>query len=375
MELIKRSLENTIKKSIFKGKAVFIFGARQVGKTTLIKQITSGLDKKTKFFVGDAQADRQILLPKSVNYLKNLVGDAEIIIIDEAHKFDEIDNTIKLLVDNFKGKQIIATGSSAFILKSKTSDSLAGRKRTFNLYPLSFKELSDFHGFDEELRQLDMRLIYGSYPEVVITDEKRQTLDDIRESYLFKDILEWEGIRKSQKIVKLLTALALQIGSQVRYRELAGLVGLDPVTVEKYIDILEQSFIIYRLPSFSRNLRNELKFSRKIFFWDLGIRNSLISNFNPLDLRSDIGAMWENYVITELIKHRYYQQKDCQFYFWRTQQAQEIDLIEICNGSINAYEIKWNPRQKPKFHRTFSKAYPEAKLHFINRDNFWDFIN
>jgi len=372
--LIKRELEDKLIKSINSNKAKFIFGARQVGKTTLIKQITDKLQLPVRYFVGDSQHDREILRPLSVNYLKQLIDKASIIVIDEAHKFEEIDNTIKLIVDNLPGTQVIATGSSAFILKARTSDSLAGRKKTFNIYPLTFKELKDHFGFDTELKSLEERLIFGSYPEVVTTDDKKELLDDLQESYLFKDILEWEGIRKSQKLQKLLTALAFQVGSQVKYRELASLVGLDTTTVEKYIDILEQSFIIFRLPSFSKNLRNELKYSRKIYFWDLGIRNSLIKDFRPLAVRNDTGALWENYIIAERIKRRYYSGKDCSFYFWRTKQAQEIDLIEICDGQISAFELKFNPQKKARLNKTFANAYPEASFSVINRQNYWEIL-
>lgn len=374
--MIKRQIENTIWQSLSDRKAVVLLGPRQVGKSTLMETLFSGQDN-VKWFTGDDPADRETLTNISLTRLKLILGNSRIVVIDEAQKIPGIGDTMKLITDHLQDIRLVATGSSSFQLSTSLGDSLAGRKREYLLYPLSFSEMVSHNGLIEEERSVSDRMIYGYYPEVVMNPGKeREILKELTDSYLYKDILSMEKVAKGEKLVKLVQALALQIGSQVSYHELAQTVGIDDKTVERYIDILEKCFIVFRLPSFAKNLRNELKFSRKIFFYDLGIRNAVLENFSPLSLRSkeEVGHMWENFMITERRKSNEYSKKYVTSYFWRTEQQKEVDLIEVQDGVISAFEFKWDPNKKVKIPTQFTSAYPEAAFEAVSPINAAEFL-
>ncbi|MEZ4916760.1 MAG: ATP-binding protein [Chitinophagales bacterium] len=374
---MRRQLLKRIKEQCFKGKVILLLGARQVGKTTLLKQLVDEIDKKTVWFNADeADVLREFATADTSTRLLQVIGaKTELVIIDEAQEIKDIGKKLKLLYDTKPEIQIIATGSSSFDLLDKTSEPLTGRKRIYYLYPISYKEIVDDRNILEAKRLLDVRLIYGSYPEVVnnVGDEK-EVLLEIAGSYLYKDIMKLEGIRKASHIEKLLTALAFQVGSEVNYHELSKTVGnIDSATVEKYLDIFEKTFIVFKLPAFSRNLRNEIKKGKKYYFYDNGIRNVLISNYSPLDLRMDKGALWENYIISERMKFNHYNREYPNTYFWRTHDQAEIDYIEETKGILNAYEIKWK-EHKNRFPASFLSAYPQHKTAVINKENFETFL-
>lgn len=375
--MIKRALEEIISKYFFQGRAIIIYGARRVGKTTLLQMLSDSLADKALWFYGDTTAASALLKPKSKEYLANVLGTSRIVVIDEAQLVENIDLVSKLIVDFFPDKQLVLSGSSSFELANKTTEPLTGRKWTFKLFPLSFEELARYTSLPEEINMLEQRLVFGTYPEVVVNQGKaKEVLREIHSSHLYKDVLHFGNVRKSDKLMRLVQALAYQVGQEVKYRELASVVGVDTVTVERYIDILEQSFVIFRLLPFSRNLRDELKNSRKIYFWDNGIRNAVIDDFRPFDVRTDRGALWENYLVSQLVINRYYKQRDSKFYFWRTHQQQEIDLIELAeDGQIYAYEIKLNPkRAKVRFPRRFVETYKPAKTQVLHRENFFEHL-
>jgi len=372
--MINRFLSDTIKAVLNKNKAIVILGARQVGKTTLLNNLV--LDKQDCLWLNADLSDVQNMFEvTSLVRLKSIIGKHKLIIIDEAQRIENIGLKLKIMVDEFKEVQIIATGSSSFDLANKINEPLTGRKYEYSLFPLSFEEMRNHHGLFEELNSLHKRLIFGYYPEVVVNPGNEiDILKTLSNSYLYKDLLSWQSIKKPNKIVKLLQALAFQVGNQVSYNELSQIVGLHHDTAELYIDLLEKSFIIYRLSSFSRNLRNELKQSRKIYFYDNGIRNALIGNFNPIELRNDVGALWENYIISERIKFTHYHKIYCNRYFWRTHAQQEIDYLEERDGKLFAYEFKWKTHKKVKIPNSFSKAYPDAETKIITPDNYYQFI-
>ncbi len=373
--MIKRILENQIVSLLGSGKAIIIMGARQVGKSTLLDTIFH--DKKDILWMTGDDLDVQELFSQMTSTrLKALLGATKILIIDEAQRIPDIGLRLKLITDQIKDVQVIATGSSSFELASKVNESLAGRKREFRMYPVSFSEMVSHTNLLEEMRLIPHRMIYGYYPEVVSNPgNETMILKELSDSFLYKDLLSFESINKPDKIVRLLKALAFQIGSQVSYNEVAQLVGLDSKTVERYIDILEKSYIIFRLGSFSRNLRNELKASRKIYFWDLGIRNFLIGNLAQVENRSDAGALWENFIIAERLKRNSYSDSIAQYWFWRTQQQKEIDYLEEVNGQLDAYEFKWNDKKaNVRVPESFTKAYPEATFHVITPKNADEFL-
>ena len=370
--MIKRIIQNTIVEKIKTGKVIIIFGPRQVGKTTLLENL---FDKNETIWInGDNIEDRKRLSYESETRFRAYFDPTKILIIDEAQRIKNIGLNLKIIHDQLKMK-IIATGSSSFDLSNKINEPLTGRKFEYLLYPLSFEELANHHGTFEEMKNLPNRLLFGSYPEVVThPGNQKEILQNLISGYLYKDILEWGKIKKSDKLINLLQALAFQIGNQVSYNELAGIVGVNKETVENYIDLLEKSFVIFRLNSYSRNLRNELKKSKKIYFYDTGIRNALINNFNPIELRNDIGQLWENYIISERIKYTAYHQIYSNKYFWRTKFQQEIDYIEEREGNLFAYEFKWNTRKKAKIPKSFTKAYPRAEAKIITPENYLEFI-
>ncbi len=371
--MIKRTITNTIKDKLKTGKVIIIFGPRQVGKTTLLQNI---FNKKQDYLWlnGDNIDDRMQLELESFTRFKANLANKKLLIIDEAQRIMNIGLNLKIIHDQLK-IPIIATGSSAFELANKINEPLTGRKFEYQLYPLSFEELAEHFGMFEESQNLPNRLLYGSYPEVITNaGNQKEILQNLASSYLYKDILEWNKIKKSDKLLKLLQAIAFQIGNQVSYNELANLVGINKETVENYIDLLEKSFVIFTLRSFSRNLRNELKKSKKIYFYDNGIRNTLINNFNPIELRNDVGALWENYIISERIKYASYHQIYSNKYFWRTKYQQEIDYLEEREGKLFAYEFKWNTHKKVKIPNSFIKAYPDSEIQIITPDNYFQFI-
>ena len=373
--MIERSQESAIKSLIGSNKAIIIMGARQVGKSTLLHSLLDG-DESVLWLNGDDDDVRELFRSISSTRLKAIVGNRKTVVIDEAQRIEDIGLRLKLITDQMPGVQVIATGSSSFELSSKVNEPLTGRKRELKLFPLSFREMVSHTSFLEERRMIPHRLIYGYYPEVVCSpSNEKVVLKELTDSYLYKDLLSFDTLRKPDVIVRLLKALALQIGSQVSYNELSSLLGLSSKTVEKYLDILEKSYIIFRLGSFSRNMRNELKLSRKIYFWDLGIRNALIGNMAPLENRNDTGALWENFLIAERMKYNSYSNSFAQSYFWRTKDQSEVDYLEEEDGNLSAYEFKWNPaKSKTKCPASFAAAYPSSTYRVITPDNIEEFI-
>jgi hypothetical protein len=373
--MINRTIETKVLSELGNKKAITIMGPRQVGKSTLLETLFKD-QNQTLWMNGDDIDVQDLFQQMTSTRLKTLLGNCKLLIIDEAQRIPDIGLRLKLITDQIKDVQVIATGSSSFELASKVNESLAGRKREFRMFPISFEEMVQHSNLLEELRLIPHRMVFGYYPEVVThAGQESIILKELSDSFLYKDILKLDNIGKPDKIVRLLKALAYQIGSQVSYNEVGQLVGLDPKTVDRYIDILEKSYIIFRLDSFSRNLRNELKSSRKIYFWDLGIRNILIGNLSQIENRSDAGALWENFVIAERKKRLYYHESIAQCWFWRTQSQQEIDYVEEENGIIQAYEFKWNDKKATtKMPDAFAKAYPESAFHVITPKNADEFL-
>lgn len=374
VKIIHRQIQENIEKTLFKGKIVVIYGARQVGKTTLVREIMNQYPDDSAYFNCDEPDIRSNLIDKTSTELKNFLGNKKLIILDEAQRVANIGLTLKLLIDNFPATQIIATGSSSFDLANKIIEPLTGRKYEFYLYPLSVSELKSVYSDLEINRLLEHRIIFGMYPEIVTSaDDVERKLKTLTSSYLYRDILTFDKIKNSDNINKLLQALALQISNEVSYNELADMVGINKNTVKSYIEILEKSFIIFRLNPFSRNLRNELKKMRKIYFYDTGIRNALINNLNSISLRQDTGALWENFLISERMKLNYNNNINTNMYFWRTQEGKEIDYLEESNGQILGFELKW-AKDKFKNPKAFLTAYPDSSLKLINKDNYQEFL-
>lgn len=373
--MIARILKKQLQERLFTGKAILVIGPRQVGKTTLLKNSIDESVYGVTWLNGDNAEERDLLREVTVQKWKRIIGANKIIVIDEAQRISDIGLKMKLITDQIPEVQLIASGSSAFELANQVNEPLTGRKWQYYLYPLSFQEMENHHGFTTEHALLPDRLVYGYYPDVVTTKfDTREVLQELTESYLYRDILSWKGIRKPEKLTLLIQALAYQVGNEVSYNELSKTVGLDNHTVEEYIRLLESAYIIYRLPPLSRNLRKELKTKRKIYFYDTGIRNAVISQFQPIDTRQDIGAIWENFLLAERTKHLAYQRKFTNRFFWRTTDGQEIDYVEERNGKFHAFEFKWNPKRKVRFHKAFLEAYPEHTTTVVNRDNYIDFI-
>ncbi len=363
-----------IEEELFKGRAVLLLGARQVGKTTLLKQLIEGKED-VLWLNADEISVRNLFENLSVQRIKQIIGIHKILVIDEAQLIHDIGRSIKLIVDNIKDVQVLATGSSAFELKNKLNEPLTGRKWEHQLFPLSIGEMASKNGIFIEQQNLHHRLIYGSYPEVVNEPSNAQNIiTELSESYLYKDLFMWGGLKKPDKIMTLLKALAYQVGSQVSYNELSQIVQLDKETIEKYIEILEQCFIIFRLNSFNRNLRNELKKSRKIYFFDNGVRNAIIQDFRQVTERPDLGALWENYIVSEVWKKKKYDNYYSRMYFWRTQTQQEVDIVFEENTEMTAIEIKWNPKSKTKFNQIFLEAYKPKNTIVIHPENYMDYL-
>jgi uncharacterized protein len=373
--VIQRFIQSHIEKDLYKGKIIHIPGARQVGKTTLMKELAKKVSEKVLWLNGDEPDVRNIFQDATSTILGSLIADNQVVIIDEAQRIPDIGVNLKLIVDNFPDSQVIATGSTAFDLANQINEPLTGRKIEYQLFPLSFAEMTAHHGLLEEKRLLANRLIYGYYPEVVTSPGNEvEVLKGLSDAYLYKDIFLLENIKRSALIEKLMLALAFQVGNEISYNELGQTIGADNKTIEKYIDLLEKAYIIFKLPSFSRNMRNEIKKGRKIYFYDNGIRNSLIRNFNPVDLRQDIGQLWENFLVSERIKTTQYLKIWLNRYFWRTHTQQEIDYIEEYNGKMYAFEFKWDKKKKAGFPTSFLENYPNSSVKVIDRDNYPAFL-
>jgi len=376
--LLKRTIQQNIEKHLFEGKIIIIYGARQVGKTTLVKQILKSQKIENSLYLNCDEPDvRQSITNKTSTELKSLLGNNKLIIIDEAQRVENIGLTLKLIVDNYSEIQIIATGSSSFDLANRIVEPLTGRKYEFYLYPFSINELSQkFTSPFDQNRLLEQEIIFGMYPEIINNSSRAsEHLKEITKSYLYKDILQFLEIKNSDLLYQLLQALALQIGNEVSYNELANLLKIDKKTVQRYISILEQAFVIFRVNPFGRNLRTELKKKRKIYFYDTGIRNALIDNLNPIRLRNDIGVLWENFITSERLKHNHNHQHFIHSYFWRTHAQQEIDYLEEKNSRLSAFEFKWGDKkssqQAPK---PFRDAYPNTPFEVITEDNYQKFV-
>lgn len=377
MKLIKRIIENQVLKSLTPNKVIILLGPRRVGKTILIKQVIEKLEEPYLLLNGEDFSVLEILARRSVQNYKNILGDKRVLLIDEAQKIPEIGKILKLMIDEIEGLKILVTGSSAFDIDKYTGEPLTGRKKTYNLLSLSEQELDQVESIIEKKDNLRLRLIYGNYPELLHLnnlEDKSEYLKEIVNSYLLKDILAFEKIRNSDKILNLLRLIAFQIGGPVSNTELGGALGMSKNTVEKYLDLLSKVFVLHRVGGFSRNLRKEISKSNRWYFYDNGLRNILIANMNPIELRDDIGKLWENYVISERLKYQRYNKMVVNNYFWRTYDKQELDWLEEREGKLFAYEFKWSPKRKPKAPTGWTKNYPNTEFKVINRDNYLEWV-
>ncbi len=372
--MIKRILNQRIRDRLFTGKAILLMGPRQTGKTTLLHAIFDNV-QGVRWLNGDDPETRLLLEDVTVLKWKRILGDSKVLVLDEAQRIADIGLKLKLITDQISDVQVVTSGSSAFELANRINEPLTGRKWAYHLFPLSYAEMEAYHGFVEEHKRIPDRLVYGYYPEVVNhPGEEQAVLGQLMDSFLYKDILMWQRIQKPEKLTRLLQALAYQMGNEVSYHELGQIVDLDNQTVENYVTLLEQAFIIFRLPPLSRNLRKELKRKRKIYFYDNGLRNAVIAQFQPIELRQDVGALWENWLISERKKTLHYSGIQANTFFWRTQDQQEIDYVEERDGKMWAYEMKWSAKAKPSFSQTFTQAYPEHVLQVINRENYYEWL-
>ncbi len=372
--MLLRSIQESIESRMFKGRAVIIYGPRRVGKTTLIREIQKKYKDDSLYLNCDEPDIRAALTDTTSTQLGNLAGSKKVVFIDEAQRVKNIGLTLKLFVDTFPEIQVAATGSSSLDLSNEIKEPLTGRKYEFHLFPFSLSELTQKYSDSEITRLLERWLITGMYPDIINQPESAQVhLKELADSYLYKDILQYQDIRKPEVLEKLLVSLSLQIGNEVSYNELASSLGVSKKTVAHYIDLLEKSFIIFRLGPFSRNLRSELTKMRKIYFYDTGIRNALILNFNALDIRQDTGVLWENFLISERIKYTANSGIMCNSYFWRTHQQQEIDYLEETQEGLHGFEIKWQKKGREKAPKAFLESYPESSVGFIDRSNFLEF--
>lgn len=372
-DMIGRTIATDIEKDFQSGKIIVITGARQVGKTTLLEDFASRFSKVLKLNC-DNYDDRLDLENRRSTELRNLIGNSDFVMIDEAQRVNNIGLTLKILADLKLNIPILVTGSSSFELNNAINEAATGRFFDYRMYPFSFSELANHTSQRDEGRLLEQRILYGSYPDVVNhPEDARRIVTNLANNYLYRDLLEYKGMKKPELLQKLVRALALQIGSEVSYNELAKTLGADKETIENYIDLLEKCFVVFRLSSFSRNMRTEIKKGKKIYFYDNGIRNALITNFAALELRNDKGALWENYLVSERIKKLRNTGDYSQCYFWRTNTQQEIDLIEECDGKMRAYEFKWKD-EKAKMPATFAETYPDATFQVINTTNYQDWL-
>ena len=375
MYVVQKQLEN-LRNLAKPGKVVVIYGARRTGKTTLLNEFLKGENEPHLLVSGEDITVQGYLSSQSVDKLTSFVGANRLLVVDEAQKTPDIGLNLKLIVDHIPGIRIIATGSSSFDLARSMGEPLTGRKHTLKLFPLAQMEIGQIEQRHQTDANLESRLIYGSYPEVVLMQDNRareQYLKEIVSSYLYKDILELDGIRHSAKISRLLQLIAFQIGKEVSYTELATGLGMSKNTAERYLDLLEKAFVVQKLSGFSRNLRNEITKNCRYYFLDNGVRNALINNFNPLELRNDVGELWENYLVMERLKRQEYLGQTANNYFWRTYTKQELDLVEEREGNLHGYEIKWG-KSRLRAPKEWLAAYPEAGFEVVNRDNYLKFI-
>lgn len=374
--MIKRKLTPVIANKIGKGKAIVLIGARQVGKSTLFDMLMKEMQGPVLSLNCDDPVVRDTLTSLSAMDLKLLIAQNKVLMIDEAQRVDDIGMVMKRIVDSYPDVQVLATVSSSLGLRDRINEPLTGRKFEYEMYPVSTAEVYDTFGLIHTRQLLESRLIYGSYPDVLThLEDAKDLLANLSDSYLYKDILELDSVRKPDLLRKILIALALQIGSEVSYNELASTVGSDSKTVERYVDLLEKCFVIYRLSGLSRNLRNELKKAKKIFFYDTGIRNAIINNFAPVGLRSDMGGLWENFFIMERIKRNAYSGIKANYYFWRTTDQKEIDFVEEYDGEFTIFEMKWNPRNRnTKFPTAFTEAYPCRSAVVVTPENYLEHL-
>lgn len=371
--MIERFIQKRIANDFERGKIIVVMGARQVGKTTMVQQLQSG--GKQLLLNCDDIEDRSVIEDKSSAVLKNVLANYDFVFIDEAQRVQEIGLTLKKIGDLKLKTHVIVSGSSSFELSGNINEPATGRLIEHQLFPFALGELAAHTSEHEETKMLENRMIYGTYPDVVnYPGEARRILSTLTNNYLYKDILSYKGIKKPEVLQKLVKALALQVGSEVSYNEVSNLIGIDKATVETYIGLLSKCFIIFKLDSFSRNSRNEIKKGKKIYFWDNGIRNAVISNFAPLDSRNDKGALWENLMISERMKRNYYLGNYAQLYFWRTTQMKEIDLVEELDGQLTTFEFKEKPGKIAKIPADFAQSYPNATFSTITPENYWDFV-
>jgi predicted AAA+ superfamily ATPase len=372
---ISRIIAEDVSRKFFKGKVIVVYGPRQSGKTTLIKELLREMAVSPVFLNGDDDLDVHYFDTVTASRWTQLMGEKKVVFIDEGQKIQNLGRAVKLLVDSRDDVQVVITGSSSFTLANSVEETLTGRKFEYRLFPLSYAELAKHFGFLEESKKLELRLVYGSYPEVVTNEDGvKETLKMLADSYLYRDLMQYEVIRKPAVLEKLLRAVALQVGSEVSYNELAGLIGVSRTLVESYLKILEQAFIIFPLTSYSNNLRNEIKKGVKYYFWDNGIRNAVLNDFTPVPQRNDIGALWENYAISERMKGNAYSRADGLPYFWRTTDQMEVDYLEVCGSKIKAFEFKWNPKKKSRVTKAFTNRYPDAEIETITPENFGEWV-
>lgn len=371
--MIQRTITSVIAEKIGSGKAIMVVGPRQVGKTTLI--LNQLKDTSYTFFDGDDPSTRAALDTPNTEDIRRLIGGSKIVFIDEAQRINGIGLTLKIITDQFKDVQLWISGSSSFNLFNELNEPLTGRKWEYELYPISWEEYENHVGYLKSEQLLETRLIFGMYPDVINSKpgQEREVLRNLVNSYLYKDILSHGEIRKPEVLEKLVQGLALQVGNEVNYNELSQLVSLSKDTVQKYIDILEKGYVIFRLRSFNRNVRNEIKRGRKIYFYDNGIRNAIIGAFGDLNTRQDVGMLWENFLMSERLKQNSYKLTFAKPYFWRTMQQQEIDYVEQTGLHLHAYKFKWSPKAKARFSKTFLHTY-DAEGKVIHRNNFREFI-
>ena len=371
--MITRTLTSVIRSKVGRGKAIMVVGPRQVGKTTIILNELGGSD--FQFFNGDDPSVRAALDTPNTETIRNLIGGKRIVFIDEAQRINGIGFTLKIITDQFKDVQLWISGSSSFTLFNELSEPLTGRKWEYELFPISWEEYEGYVGYLKAEQDLENRLIFGMYPDVVSNQygEEKEILRNLINSYLYRDILAHGEVRKPEILEKLVQALALQVGNEVNYNELSALVGITKDTVQRYIDILEKGYVVFRLRSFSKNVRNEIKQGRKIYFYDNGIRNATIGDFDDVSLRADLGMLWENFLVSERMKQNNYKLTFAKSYFWRTNQQQEIDYVEQVGRRLTAYEFKWNPKKKANLSKTFLNNY-EAEGYVVNRENFRSFV-
>lgn len=372
--MITRTIEKAMQADFNKKKVIVLLGPRQVGKTTILDMLQKPETRCLRMNCDDMD-DALLLEDKTSTELKTLLNGYDMVFVDEAQRVKNIGLVLKKIGDLKLDTQVVVTGSSSLTLADDINEPATGRLLEHRLYPLSLRELADDTSEREQQRLLESRMIYGLYPEVVTSPaDAKRTLITLTNNYLYKDLLSYRGIKKPDLLQKLVRALALQLGDEVSYNELSNMLGVDKETVENYIGLLEKCFVVFRLDSFSRNLRNEIKKGKKVYFYDNGVRNAVLSNFAPLDIRNDVGALWENLMVSERVKHNAYNGSYAQMYFWRTHDQKEIDLVEIEDGMMRTFEFKWNPKKTPSQPAIFANAYPEASFSVITPDVLWDFV-